>query len=207
MTGGEGARAGARAAGRLAELGVCELGPGLSDAEFDRIEAAYGIAFADDHRAFLAAGLPVGRAAAPEEGESPRNPWTDWRDGDPVLIRERLSGPVEDLLFSVEHGWWLPGGLWGPRPAGTAAAVEAARAALVPVPRLIPLYSHRYLPSSGPGTHGSPVLSVAGADTIHYGRDLVDWVEREFVAWDAGAAEGPEPVAGGGVPFWSDLVV
>jgi hypothetical protein len=33
--------------------------PGLTDAEFARIEAELGFQFADDHRAFLAAGLPL----------------------------------------------------------------------------------------------------------------------------------------------------
>ncbi|MFF9084448.1 hypothetical protein ACF1BR_32655 [Streptomyces rubiginosohelvolus] len=212
----EGVRAGARAARRLAELGVCTWEPGLSDAEFDRIEAEYGIVFAPDHRGFLAAGLPVDRAAPPEEGESPRNPWPNWRDGDPERIRERLGWPVEGLLFSVEHGWWLPGGRWGPRPADPAEAVAAARAALASVPALIPLYSHRYLASgtglgagTGSGTeagvaHGRPVLSVVGADTIHYGRDLAEWVEREFGDPDPGK-RWPEPAAGARVPFWSDL--
>ncbi|WP_097874203.1 hypothetical protein [Streptomyces sp. ms184] len=212
----EGVRAGARAARRLAELGVCVLGPGLSDAEFDRVEAEYGIVFAPGHRGFLAAGLPVDRAAPREEGESPRNPWPNWRDGDPELIREWLGRPVEELLFSVEHGWWPPGGRWGPRPADPAEAVAAARAALASVPALIPLHSHRYLASgtglgagTGSGTeagvaHGRPVLSVVGADTIHYGRDLAEWVEREFGDPDPGE-RWPEPAAGDRVPFWSDL--
>ncbi|EWS93496.1 hypothetical protein K7395_15105 [Streptomyces filamentosus] len=211
MTGDEavrdGVRAGARAARRLAELGVSVLEPGLSDAEFDRIEAEYGIVFAPGHRGFLAAGLPVDRAAPPEEGASPRNPWPNWRDGDPDLIRERLGRPVEELLFSVEHGWWLPGGRWGQRPADPAEAVAAARAALASVPTLIPLYSHRYL-ASGAGeagvARGRAVLSVVGADTIHYGRDLAEWVEREFGDPDQDRA-WPEPAAGDRVPFWSDL--
>ncbi|WP_103534564.1 hypothetical protein [Streptomyces sp. SM11] len=216
MAGDEGMRAGARAARRLAELGVCELGPGLGDAEFDRIEAEYGIVFADDHRGFLAAALPVDRAAPPDEDEAPRNPWNDWRDGDPALIRQRLEGPVDGLLFSVEHGWWLPGGGWGPRPADPVEAVAAARAALASVPKLIPLYSHRYLPGPGVAAYGGPVLSVAGADTIHYGRNLAEWVELEFVdpdpdpedAGGAGEAVGwLEPSTGDRVPFWSDLVV
>ncbi|NUV69862.1 hypothetical protein G6W57_22370 [Streptomyces sp. CAI-121] len=211
MTGDEavrdGVRAGERAARRLAELGVCVLEPGLSDAEFDRIEAEYGIVFAPGHRGFLAAGLPVGRAAPPEEGESPRNPWPDWRDGDPDVIREWLGWPVEELLFSVEHGWWLPGGRWGQRPADPAEAVAAARAALASVPTLIPLHGHRYLAAAGAGKAVAPgraVLSVVGADTIHYGRDLAEWVEREF--GDPGSDRAwPEPAAGDRVPFWSDL--
>ncbi|NEE40682.1 hypothetical protein G3M53_86795, partial [Streptomyces sp. SID7982] len=136
--------------------------------------------------------------------------------GDPELIRERLGWPVEGLLFSVEHGWWPPGGRWGPRPADPAEAVAAARAALSSVPALIPLYSHRYLAAgtgSGAGAgsgaeagvaHGRPVLSVVGADTIHYGRDLAEWVEREFGDPDPGESR-PEPAAGDRVPFWSDL--
>ncbi|WP_354597663.1 hypothetical protein R1Y80_20775 [Streptomyces sp. JL1001] len=202
----EGVRAGARAARRLAELGVCVLEPGLSDAEFDRIEAEYGVVFAPGHRAFLAAGLPVDRAAPREQGESRRNPWPNWRDGDPELIRERLGRPVEELLFSVEHGWWLPGGRWGPRPADPAEAVAAARAALATVPTLVPLYGHRYLAATqGKAVApGRVVLSVVGADAIHYGRDLAEWVEREFE--DPGADRAwPEPAAGDRVPFWSDL--
>ncbi|KFK90243.1 hypothetical protein IX27_04240 [Streptomyces sp. JS01] len=202
----EGVRAGAQAARRLAELGVCTWEPGLSDAEFDRVEAEYGVVFAPDHRGFLAAGLPVDRAAPREQGESPRNPWPNWRDGDPERIRERLGRPVEELLFSVEHGWWLPGGRWGPRPADAVEAVAAARAALASVPALIPLYSHRYLAAgTGAGVaHGRPVLSVVGADTIHYGRDLAEWVEQEFGDPDPGKM-WPQPAAGARVPFWSDL--
>jgi len=62
----EGARLGGEAAQRLARTGQYEIGPGLTDAEFARIEGDYGFEFAGDHRAFLAAGLPLNRP--PEEG-------------------------------------------------------------------------------------------------------------------------------------------
>ncbi|MEV5674491.1 MULTISPECIES: hypothetical protein [unclassified Streptomyces] len=199
---GAGQRAGARAARRLAEIGDCVMRPGLSEGEFGRIEAEYGIEFADDHRAFLAAGLPVGSVSPPEEGASRRQPWVDWRDGDPAEIRRRLSWPVEGLLFSVEHGWWH-GEAWGPRPSDTDLAVIVARDELASVPQLIPVYSHRYLPP-GRGTFGHPVLSVHGADTICYGRDLRDYVDREFVGWEA--AEGDASDVPPSVRFWSDLV-
>ena len=62
----EGVLLGAEAARRLAETGLYECEPGLTDAEFERIEREYGFEFADDHRAFLAAGLPVN--VPPEDG-------------------------------------------------------------------------------------------------------------------------------------------
>ncbi len=44
----------------------CE--PGLTETEFARIEREYGFEFTDDHRAFLAAGLPVD--VSPEDGQT-----------------------------------------------------------------------------------------------------------------------------------------
>ncbi len=43
----EGARLGGDAARRLARTGQYEIGPGLTDAEFARIEGDYGFEFAD----------------------------------------------------------------------------------------------------------------------------------------------------------------
>lgn len=57
---------GIAAARRLAEPGCREIAPGSTDAEFARIEAEWGLEFADDHRAFLAAGLPVNSPFEPE---------------------------------------------------------------------------------------------------------------------------------------------
>ena len=37
------------------------MAPGLTDAEIDRAEREYGFEFADDHKAFLQAGLPVNK--------------------------------------------------------------------------------------------------------------------------------------------------
>jgi hypothetical protein len=59
VTSSEGVRLGEEAARRLAQTGKHEIGPALTDAEFARIERDYEFEFADDHRAFLAAGLPL----------------------------------------------------------------------------------------------------------------------------------------------------
>src|SRR5687768_13020413 len=60
---------GAEASRRLVDLGV-DIGPGLAPAELAEAERRHGFTFADDHRAFLAAGAPVGGR------------WPDWRADD-----------------------------------------------------------------------------------------------------------------------------
>lgn len=98
MNSGDAQRLGEEAARRLARAGRCDIGPGLTDAEFARIEEDYEFEFADDHRAFLATGLPL---SSPAPGR--HSPWPDWRNGDPIELRERLDWPVEGALFDVEH--------------------------------------------------------------------------------------------------------
>lgn len=115
MDGGEALRLGQEAARRLARTGRCEIGPGLTGAEFVRIERDYQFAFADDHRAFLSAGLPLSRSSP------------DWRGGDPADLRDQLGWPTEGLLFDMaENDFWHRS--WGQRPAVTSDALKAAPA-------------------------------------------------------------------------------
>jgi hypothetical protein len=178
---------GAAAARLLADSGRFPIRPGLTDAELVGVETEFGFSFADDHRAFLAAGLPWGRG------------WTDWRGGDRGQLRERLALPVEGVLFDVmENGFWYDG--WGPRPADDDAAVSVARGGLVTAPRMIPVYSHRYLPA-GRGAAGHPVLSIYQTDVVCYGADIVDYLRREF-----GLGEASKDPCRPTVTFWSRLV-
>jgi hypothetical protein len=173
------------AAAVLAAYGRFPVRPGLTESELAGVEQEFGFSFADDHRTFLAAGLPFGRG------------WPDWRDGDRGQLRERLAMPVEGVLFDVaENGFWYEG--WGPQPAENADAVTVARRFLMTVPRLVPVYSHRYLPA-GRGTSGHPVLSVMQTDIISYGANLPAYIRHEF---------GGEPLEAGRptVAFWRDLV-
>jgi len=199
---GDGERLGREAARRLAETGRCDIGPGLTGAEIARVEAAYGFEFADDHRAFLAAGLPRSAPAAPDRnpGRNPGGPWPDWRDGDPAGLRERLGWPAEGVLFDVEHNAaWHPS--WGRRPDSAVEAQETARQHLTRVPAMIPVYSHRYLPA-GRGGRGHPVLSIYQTDIIVYGTDLADYITCEF----SGRSVSPDWTPPAMVPFWSDFL-
>jgi hypothetical protein len=191
----EGSRLGERAARRLAQIGRYEIGPGLTDAELARIEQEYEFEFADDHRAFLSAGLPL--SVPQEKGRT----WPDWRDGDPCDLRRQLDWPIEGVLFDVESNafWQLA---WGQRPADNGQALNLARGHLARAPKMIPVYGHRYLPT-GHGTYGHPVLSIYQTDIIVYGTDLATYIDSEFSGSGVviSAAWTPPPM----VPFWSEF--
>jgi hypothetical protein len=212
VTSSAGKRLGEKAAHRLAQSGPGQTGSGLTDAELARIERDYEFEFADDHRAFLAAGLPLnappeqGQARPPDharqQGQTRREPWPDWRGGDPAGLRGQLDWPIEGALFDVEHNdLWLPA--WGHRPSGTDEALDTARRHLTRAPKMIPVYGHRYLPA-GRGTHGHPVLSIYQTDIIVYGIDLADYIDHEFggSGWSISADWTPPPM----VRFWSDFL-
>jgi hypothetical protein len=172
------------AARRLADLET-EIGSGLTEAEFARIEAGYGFTFADDHRAFLAAGLPLG------------NKWPNWRTPSDALD-DQIRWPIDGLLFDVAHNdFWYPA--WGERPAEVADAIAVADDWIASAPRMVPVYGHRYLPA-GAGTYGHPVLSMYQTDIIVYGADLADYMNQEF-------SRAPSPAGSQvTVAFWRDLV-
>jgi hypothetical protein len=196
----EGGRLGERAARRLAQIGRCEIGPGLTDTELARIEREYELEFADDHRAFLSAGLPF--SVPRENGQTWRQPWPDWRDGDPGDLRRQLDWPIEGVLFDVESNAFWPLA-WGPRPADSGKALNLARWHLAGAPKMIPVYGHRYLPA-GHGTYGHPVLSIYQTDIIVYGTDLARYIDSEFSGSGAVISPGwtPPPM----VPFWSEFL-
>lgn len=196
MSSSDARRLGEEAAQRLARTGQCDIGPGLTDDEFARIEAEHDFEFADDHRAFLAAGLPL---SSPAPGQQ-RSLWPDWRAGGPGDLRERLDWPVEGALFDVQHNaLWHPS--WGQRPDDASEALTTARQHLSRAPKMIPVYSHRYLPA-GRGSYGHPVLSIYQTDIIVYGIDLADYINQEFGRYFISADWTPPPM----VPFWSDFL-
>jgi hypothetical protein len=179
-------RLGSTAAEHLAALGTVAIEPGLSEAELTGIEAEFGFAFADDHRAFLAAGLPVGGT------------WPDWRGAGRRSLATRLQLPVDGILFAVEwRDFWDDG--WGARPARMRDALRTAKYRLDRVPRMVPLCSHHYLPA---GVPGHPVLSIYQTDISVCAADLLDYIDTHFGQGRPDA----RPVATPTVAFWSDHV-
>jgi hypothetical protein len=163
--------------------------PGLSDPELEDIESRYGIRFPPDLREFLRTGVPRGDG------------FPDWRSGDERKLRAWLDEPRVGLLFDVQNnGFWLPG--WGARPATEVLLEHRVHQLVAAAPRLLPVYGHRMIPELP--ASGLPVLSVHQSDIIVYGRNLADYLRREFGLtrpMDEGSGEEVKYVE-----FWSDIV-
>lgn len=177
---------GDEAAQRLVALGTAEIARGLTDDEFARVETTFGFEFADDHRAFLAAGLPKGPS------------WPDWRSENHRPLRTMLGWPVEGALFDIEfNDFWDD--RWGSRPAGLRQAVQVARRKLDRLRQMVPVFAQHYLPA-GRGTFGRPVLSMQRMAIAPRGADLTDYIDREFDTM----TPRPPLNAVSTVEFWSD---
>jgi len=165
------------------------LAPGLSAAELAAAEEFCDARFPEDLRELLSLALPVGAT------------FPDWRSLPKDDLAGTLARPFEGICFDIERNsfWWEP---WGPRPAELSAAVELARVAVEAAPRLIPIFSHRYIPAD-PHERGNPVFSVVQTDIIYYGRDLRSYLAHEFGGAAYGESITPAPRY---VRFWSDLV-
>lgn len=166
---------------------------GLSTGEIDDVERRFGFRFPPDLRALLSLGLPV------SDG------FPNWRSDPDDELQRRLDWPAGRFCFDIEHSgfWYDP---WGPRPDGLQDACALARRQVAALPKLVPIYSHRYIPSE-PAQPGNPVFSVwQPVETIRYGDDLSTYLLREF-----GPLAGPPPPTPTGeaartIPFWDDLV-
>jgi hypothetical protein len=179
------------------EIGTClailraaqiRLDRGLAEVELRAVEQYWGFRFPGDLRELLSRALPRG------------DHMPNWRDPSSDEIRGRMQWPLDGMLFDVEHDqFWVPG--WGPRPAALPDALARATERFREVPKLVPIFMHRYLPAE-PYEAGNPVFSVYQMDVIYYGRTLRDYVACQFgvVAWKDAVAGEKRPIV-----FWSDV--
>ena len=93
-----------------------------------------------------------------------------------------LDWPLDSMLFDVEKAdFWMP--RWGERPDGMEERSEIVRRDYRDWPRLIPIFSHRYI-AAEPCLPGNPVYSVYQTDIIIYGTGLADYLLAEFTGCD-----------------------
>jgi hypothetical protein len=163
---------------------------GMKEAELRAAESEFAFDFPPDLREFLSLALPAWEKCP------------DWRNGQRDLLHKALNWPLKGICFDIKmSGLWRKA--WGKRPEALEDRFEIARRAVESAPRLIPIYSHRYIPTR-PLLEGNPVFSVYQTDIICYGVNLPVYLLAEFrfadeLPWSFSEDERH-------IEFWSDIV-
>lgn len=168
---------------------------GLTEEEIKEAENTFVFNFPPDLKAFLQTQLPVSNA------------FVNWRYGinskkGKEAIIYRLNEAIEGIYFDIRHNdFWFED--WGEKPQTFEEQKAVAYKHLLQTPRLIPIYSHRYMPAF-PQEAGNPIFSVYQTDIIYYGHDLADYLAKEFqFSLEDFPPKESEPKS---IPFWSELV-
>jgi hypothetical protein len=174
----------------LAARGVT-LDMGLAPDELHQIEEKYSIVFPDDLRSLYRAALPISAG------------FPNWRDAlkpiETSAFIDYLSAPFAGVENTIDDVRWPDE--WGEEPADKGERDERILKELKQAPKLIPVFGHRYMPS----THESdfPVISVSGWDIIYYGSNLREYFQIEFGNLKWGDMDFNHIKE---IPFWSNIM-
>lgn len=168
---------------------------GLSDDEVLQIEQTFDIQFVPDLKAFLQTKLPIDEY------------FVNWRlalhsDNESKNIQARLNSVFDGICFDIQYNdFWQKE--WGDKPSDIKECFKIAKQHYQTYPKMIPIYSHRYIPSS-PHEMGNPIFSIWGTDIIYYGNDLIHYFNQEFnLQLETDILKPNKPNR---IEFWSDFV-
>lgn len=164
---------------------------GLSDEEIAKIELLYGIRFPLSLKEMYQKALPVSRSFYN---------WRDFNKSNIDKIQNMLNWPLDGILFDVENNvFWHKS--WGLKPPNFFEAKQKCIEEMKKVPRLIPVFGHRYIPVID-DVDDPPILSVYQTDIIYCGINLENYFRHEFMLppFDGIIQDKLIPI-----PFWSEL--
>ena len=149
----------------LREKGVT-LDEGLSLEELQFIESFYEIKFPQSLQSFLMLKVPISHGFYN---------WRDMNKDNVEYIKKIINFPYEEIFNRADEVYWNDN--WGVEP-DKDGYLYMVREKLRNAPKLVPVYSHRYMPITP--EINPPVLSIHGVDVIFYGMDLEDYIDIEF---------------------------
>ena len=179
---------------RLQENGSAVITPGLTNEEVEQIEKKYKFKFPADVLFFLQVGVPLcpplKKSGVPSElpdfYQTATDGWHNWH----FLAKEEVTigSPNDTVTKQIK---------WHATPQNQSHPTEYP---------LIPLYSHRMIPSV-PSTPGNPVFSMHGCyDNIVYGQNFWDWLACDFKIDVTPSLKESTSTSYQDIPFWNDYI-
>ena len=142
---------------------------GMSSQEIEEVEKFYNILFPVELKQLYSLGLPI------SDG------FYNWRDmslKNTQFIKNALEMPIKGLQSDLDSGdFWCED--WGLQPDNNEEAQNILLQHYRNAPKLIPIYSHRYIPFITESAN-IPVFSIMQSDIIYYGTNLISYLEVEF---------------------------
>lgn len=176
---------------KMLELKDIEFNKGLTDKEIAYIEKIYKITFPQELKKFIKIKLPVSNGFYN---------WRDFTEANIEKIKNVINAPMEGLLFDIEYNdFWVEN--WG-KVVDDNIETQKQRflEKYYEAPKLIPIYSHRYMPDIN--KKNIPILSVMQSDIIVYGRNLEEYLEKEFIVSNKIKIDNDNY----DIEFWSDII-
>lgn len=165
------------------------LEDGLNNEEINQAEATYDLKFPNCLKELLMMVLPVSKGFYN---------WRDFTEDNIKNIKDAINRPQTDLYDMASEVYWCDD--WGGEP-DEKASIEEIRKRLEKAPKLVPIYTHRYMPMLN--IERIPIISIHGVDIIYYGKNLIDYMEIEFGGKEQDAIDYGDVEY---IPFWSDLM-
>lgn len=120
------------------------------------------------------------------------------QDDNVQFIKMVLDRPISDIYDMAGEVYWCDD--WGKEPEDEKVFQEEVRKRLKEAPKLLPIYTHRYMPMVL--EENPPVISIHGTDVVYYGENLKDYFKVEFgMKIQDIKFQNITPI-----PFWSDIM-
>ncbi len=139
---------------------------GMSESELYNVEKIYEIKFPLSLKEYLMKSLPISKGFYN---------WRDCTDENINYIKKIMNRPLMDLYESIEDIFWSDN--WG-TIVEDEKKVDLIKEKIKSAPKLIPVFSHRYMPMID--EDNPPIISVSDIDVIYYGENLCDYLDIEF---------------------------
>ena len=174
---------------KLGQKGV-EFEIGLSEEELCWITYEYEITLSEGIKKFYKEALPISKGFYN---------WRDKSNENVVAIKSVMRSPIQWIVENSEEIDWNE--KWGEEPSDSGERKQRIENMALRAPKLIPIYSHRYMASIR--CNQAPVFSVYGADIICFAKDIIDYFLIEFRIKEHNVFKNNEVSY---IPFWSDLL-